>query len=194
VNGVVHVGAHRGEEVPGYLAEGRSPILCFEPQTLDWTPPAGITLVPLALGDHRGTLTMRVPHHLHTEEYQDTQSASGLILIPERARAIGWTPTVVDEIHVPMVRFDDWARQNGFVSQPWPFSLLAIDVQGMELEVLEGFGEFLASFEDVKVECSEPALYERGSSASEVILFLNSKGFSQSTPILAHGDIYFSKL
>lgn len=183
MNGVVHVGAHRGEEIPQYIAEERSPIVCFEPQALE-----GVS-IRLALGEASGELVLRIPRHLHGEG-MDTMSASGLPLIPENAMANGWTPTECESITVPIERFDAWAEREGFQRN---CSLLVIDVQGMELQVLRGFGDYLNDFTDLKIECSEPALYDGGASASEVVDFLAERGFSAQTEVLRHGDIYFKK-
>src|SRR5208282_2984846 len=185
MNGVVHVGAHKGEEVPMYLSEGRSPIICFEPQNF------GGKAFQVALGDYDGTMTLRIPHHLHETNERDTMSASGLPVIPENAIANGWTPTPCDEIKVPVRRFDNWAASSGF--QRGSCSLLVIDVQGMELQVLEGFGSHLNEFSNLKVECSEPSLYEGGASGMEVVKFLESHKFVKESPVLRHGDVHFRR-
>lgn len=191
LKGVVHVGAHKGEEVPEYIAQGRSPIILFEPQPLSWDKPLEVQLVVSALGDHTSRLIMRIPHDLHVTNELDTQSASGLALIPERAIANGWTPTRCGLLNVQQVRFDEWAMRNEFVLGSC--SLLVIDVQGMELQVLHGFGAHLDGFEEIVVECSDPPLYEGGAHASAVVRFLAQRGFKQSSPVVAHGDIRFVK-
>ena len=192
-NGVVHVGAHHGEEVEGYLSEKRSPIVCFEPQIVNYgfTPPNGVSWIWSALGDHSGMMDLRVPRHLHDRDVLDTQSASGLRLIPERALANGWTPTEFVVWPVSVMRFEDWAQGAKFLDGSC--SLLVIDVQGMEMQVLKGFGKFIGGFSEIKVECSEPPLYEGGAAASEVISFLAITGFKQTSPMIQHGDIRFEK-
>lgn len=188
MNGVVHVGAHRGEEVPGYLAEGRSPIICFEPQYLDF-PHKDVTVVYSALGNLDGLMTLRIPRHLHDQDELDTQSASGLVLIPDRARANGWTPTECVKQTVPVIRFDSWAEHVGFNSGSC--SLLAIDVQGMELQVLIGFGEYLKGFSEIIAECSELPLYEGGAYTNQVARYVADCGFTQVSPTVRHGDVKF---
>jgi len=41
-----------------------------------------------------------------------------------------------------------------------PCNTLVVDVQGMELQVLRGFGEKLAHFDFLNIECSRVPLYE----------------------------------
>lgn len=187
MNGVVHVGAHKGEEVPDYIREGRAPIVCFEPQSLDF--PFYVSMFRVALGCASGKQSLRVPHHLHSRVEMDTQSASLLVLIPERARHNGWTPTDVETQPVEVIRFDEWAPMNGFVKGSC--DLLKIDVQGSELQVLLGFGDYLDGFKHIVVECSNPPLYEGSYSAVDVTSYLSSHGFERTSPILKHGDVHF---
>lgn len=187
MRGVVHVGAHKGEEVAQYLAEGRSPIICFEPQSLGWKKPEGVLLVPMALSDRSGLMDLKVPQHLNGEP--DTMSATGLFLDCEAARSIGWTPTKCHALQIPAVRFDDWSGRN----LAWQCSLLVIDVQGMELQVLIGIGQYLSYFVEAIIECSSPAVYEGGADANEVVDYMNEFGFDVTTPIVPHGDIHFRR-
>jgi FkbM family methyltransferase len=191
-NGVVHVGSHKGEEVPRYVKEGRWPIICFEPQGFLEHYQASVYVVQAALSDHGGWMVMRIPHHAHETTDRDTQSASGLLVIPERAKEIGWVPApAFDLIQAPVIRFDDWAKENYF---EWGgCSLLVVDVQGMEMRVLEGMGEYLEGFTEVIVECSERPIYLGGEPASAIADLMRSKGFEQTTPIVAHGDVQFKK-
>lgn len=195
-NGVVHVGAHLGEEVQAYRLEGRSPIILFEPQDLSGDRSYGTYWVPFALGDRQDILQLRCPLHYEGEPKSfDTQSATGLTIIRERAEAIGWKVTKTETIAVEMTTFDAWARGLGFAFG-WrnnPCSLLVIDVQGMEMQVLVGFGKWLDGFKEIKVECSHPAIYAGGYDAIEVVNFLEKRGFTQESPILPHGDVHFIK-
>lgn len=192
MKGVVHVGAHRGEEVPGYIEEGRSPIICFEPQILDSYQSDKVAYHRCALGYQSGQYEFRVPHHLTEAEGMDTQSASLLPVIEERAIENGWTPTKCEKISVPVLRFDEWAPLYDFVDGSC--SLLKIDVQGYELQVLWGFGEYLKGFTNVVVECSNPNIYEGGYSAVDVCSFLRSKGFQRMSEIVRHGDVSFMRV
>ena len=189
MKGVVHVGAHRGEEVPEYVSQDRSPIICFEPQMLESIEFGGVQYHRVALGNETGTFDLYVPYHLQKHEGMDTQSASLLTVIPERARANGWTPTSTIAVRVPVMRFDDWALTYGFERESC--ELLKIDVQGFELQVLWGFGVYLTDFRVIIVECSEPPIYKNGYSAHDVVTFLREKGFTRVTEIKRHGDIKF---
>jgi FkbM family methyltransferase len=193
MNGVVHVGGHSGEEVDGYLDEGRSPIVLFEPQMLPHKHrvSSDVIWVQAALGDESGIANLRVPHHLTAAEGMDTQSASLLGLIQERAVANGWVPTPCTTLPVAVMRFDQWAMENGFKRAS--STLLKIDVQGMELQVLRGFGGYLTTFDEIVVECSCPALYWGSYCAHDVEHELFSRGFLRQSQILRHGDVRFTR-
>lgn len=68
-------------------------------------------------------------------------------------------------------------------------SLLKIDVQGYELEVLKSAGVLLSRFEWIYVECSYVPLYEGQPLADEVIAFLVERGFALS----GHYNVSFVK-
>lgn len=191
MKGVVHVGGHKGEEVQGYLSDGRDPIIVFEPQRLSTEVSKKVRWIPLALGDEQGEIPFYVPVHLHDPSQIDTQSASGLLLIHENAKANGWTPTPVWVTRAKVNRFDKWAKRYGYIDGSC--DLLVIDVQGMELQVLKGFGSHIMDFEEIRCECSEPALYEGGASATEVSNWLYLNGFTRMTPIVRHGDVRFRR-
>lgn len=56
-------------------------------------------------------------------------------------------------------------------------SLLKIDVQGYELEVLKGCISFMSKFDSIYCECSYMPLYDGQPLATEIINFLNSFGY-----------------
>jgi len=59
-----------------------------------------------------------------------------------------------------------------------PASLLKIDVQGFELEVLKGCEDILRKFSHLYIECSFIELYEGQALAHEVISYLDQFGFA----------------
>lgn len=185
-NGVIHVGAHLGEEIPQYIADGRSPIICFEPLIVNQIP-EGVDWYDCALGSETGKFTMHIPKHHHSDG-MDTQSSSMLPLLPDRAAYIGWSVTPTRDILIECMRFDEWAELAEFNRD---CALLVIDVQGMELQTLKGFGTYLNDFTEIMVEVSSPPVYHGGADAREVESFLGEHGFVSSDLIPNHGDMYF---
>lgn len=196
VRGIIHVGAHEGQEIHPYLQRRWSPVVAFEPLpqfaaradevfkrelargALGWAP--------LALGDREGRLTLKIPRHLHDPGEADTMCATALDPIPNPAhpwsqRDIGWA------VEVPVLRFDQWAKGRNL----WAFSTVVVDVQGMELQVLQGFGERLADFEHLCVECAHEPIYEGQAPAADVVAFLFERGFLAITDPAEREDVLF---
>lgn len=70
-----------------------------------------------------------------------------------------------------------------------PASLLKIDVQGFELEVLKGCEELLDRFSHLYIECSFIELYQRQALAHQVIAWLESRGFT----LAGVHNLYYAK-
>lgn len=187
VRGVIHIGANDGKELAWYVTKNYRPILAFEPhpQAFEelkqhyWNH---ALLWNLALGEETGKLRLYIP------EDGDTEKSSKYKAIPTEGH--DWTEIPANDfIDVNVVRLDDWVRGGGIDLSP--FNTVVIDVQGMELEVLKGFGDWLKRFEFLIVECSKVPVYEGEASAQEVIEWLDERNFEPISPIEEHNDIYF---
>lgn len=89
----------------------------------------------------------------------------------------------------------------GDISIP-PASLLKIDVQGFELEVLKGSEDILDKFSHLYIECSFIELYEGQALAHQVVAWLEQRNFVLSSVhnlyygkkgMAIQGDFLFSK-
>jgi FkbM family methyltransferase len=204
VSGIIHVGANLGQEIPSYLKEGKVPVLAFEPLGdvykeaceihAEAIEDGRVMLVNCALSDRNGTLDMTVA--MNKEGGWETLAASGLgVVLPGAARRLGWQgwlgPVNTKIVPVRCFRFDDWALANQMY--PPAFDTLVVDVQGMELEVLKGFGANLQNLQKLVVECSEQPVYAGEATAYDVIGWLQVQGFRRQTDIGIHGDIEFAK-
>ncbi|KKL26568.1 hypothetical protein LCGC14_2394040, partial [marine sediment metagenome] len=83
------------------------------------------------------------------------------------------------------------ARHDAIV--PEDYNCLVVDVQGMELQVLKGFGPHLDGMDCLNIECSETPVYEGEAPAYDIVVWLAARGFYNITPIQAHNDILFVK-
>lgn len=144
--GVVHVGAHHGQEVPAYRAAGFERIVLVEPNPAHWAALA-------SLGDdvvlHRCAAGPRGRATLHVTRY-DTESS---LLRPLQKRVC----RTVDVDVVPLA--DLQAGCN----------VAVVDVQGGELDVLRTAA--LESLDAAIVECEVVPRYAGGARRDEIEAF-----------------------
>lgn len=198
IHGTVQVGVNDGTELGWFLLQNQVPILGFEPipdvceQTArnfsEEIDRGLIQLYPIALGDYDDSDIIRVPCNNTGEATQ----GSSFFLEEDFLEKDGGNYWISRNIRVPVLRFDTFARDHRVNLSL--YDLLYVDVQGMELQVLKGFGDCLDGFRFLNVECSEKPTFTGEASAQQVIDFLASKGFSQQTPTLSHNDILFLKV
>lgn len=177
IGGVVHVGANDGYEIPFYLQLGAPRVIAFEPLE------SAFVELTRAIRDPRVQLrAYALSDHFETKFLSISDGD-------------GKGSTFLHEINTPynfaqrqrcrLRRFDSLALDLT------DMDTLVVDVQGMELQVLKGFGEKLAQFNFLNIECSRLPLYVGEASAQQVIDYLDRIGFDQDSPICDHDDIMF---
>lgn len=190
VRGIVHVGANDGAEIPSYLERGLIPVMAWEPhpaafqRLVDlWGADPYVLTLDMALGAVEGERLMFIPVN------GDDEKTSAYL--PLHTDGHPWTDVPINEkpITVLVNRFDAWKDRLRFPIEP--YNTVVIDAQGMEYEVLDGFGEYLQHFEFLSVEMSWEPIYDSEASASTVIAFLDAKGFQQVSEVKEHDDVYF---
>jgi FkbM family methyltransferase len=198
LHGVIHVGMNDGEEITWYWHVGRLPVLGFEPIysaymacLKNYAPEIAsgqVYISNCALGNKSEALKMTVSEF---NGVWDTKGATGLGQIPaENAIKMGWIPnTKTAEEMVVCSRFDDWVGINDWALAP--YDTLVIDVQGMELQVLEGFGRYIYQMKYLMIECSETPLWNGEASGQEITNWLEKRGFTRDSPIVSHNDVMF---
>jgi FkbM family methyltransferase len=122
------------------------------------------TLHSFAIGREKATATMHIT--------KDDDSSS---LLPVTQRQSSLFPGAT-EMETRQVNVLPLSQVLGGISIPRA-SLLKIDVQGLELEVLRGCEDMLQGFSKIYVECSFVELYIGQALAHEVIAFLHQHGF-----------------
>ena len=182
VRGVIHVGAHQGQEVDAYLAHGCQRIELIEPnpdacrilrERFGSRPE--VHVIEAAALDQPGLTTL----HIHTSRTGSTEPASVLPL--KRFKEIVTTLKTPQAIEVCADRLDGLLDR--FDLNGDHFQLLNIDVQGAELRVLRGAERTLASVAAVVVEVHVIDLYDGGASEGELDEFLKQRGFERADVI-----------
>jgi FkbM family methyltransferase len=168
---VVDVGANRGQFA--LVAARRFPhaaLWCFEPlpvaraklQAILGSRP-GVTVLDTALAAEAGE------HDMHVTRHDDSSSLHAVG--PRQLEEFPGTDEV-SSVRVRTARLDEVLTRAQVVAP----ALLKLDVQGSELEVLQGAGEMLAAFDSILVECSFVELYVGQALAAEVIAYLQLHG------------------
>lgn len=163
IKGLIHVGAHYGQEYEIYQKLGIANLIFFEPlpqnfEILKTHVGEKAKLFQLALGNENKKVKMYI------ESANNGMSSS--ILKPQKH--LEQYPQIVfdQEEIVEMVRLDD------FLSEKENYNFLTIDVQGYELEVLKGTQETLASISGILTEVNRDELYSNCAQVEQLDDFL----------------------
>jgi FkbM family methyltransferase len=170
INGIIHVGAHYGEEVSDYIESGVQDIILFEPLQDNFNVlsnrmknlNANILLHNVALGSILQKSIMYV---------SDNEAQSSSILVPN-----------VHLTHHPNVNFPDIEEVSVDVLDNFDCgnsNYLHMDVQGYELEVLKGATETLKHIDYVLCEVNRDELYEGNAYVEEIDEFLKQYGMER---------------
>ena len=149
IRGIVHVGAHYGEEIDRYKARGVTKIVCFEPLKENFD-------VLCAL--HGGDATL-----FNVALGRDTQQVDMFLASNERQSSSVLPPGDHVRDH-PRIAFEGTERVemttlNSFRDDLGGCNFLCIDVQGYEYEVLVGADEVLPAIDYLYLEVNRGETY-----------------------------------
>lgn len=169
ISGVIHVGAHFGQEYWDYKNAGVPNIVFFEPvpstfEVLRKQVPDSVICHNVALGNSNSKIEMNI------ETTNSGQSSS--VLLPKLHLVDYPHITFTEKITVDMFRLDD------FLKNTRDYNFMNIDVQGYELEVLKGSSNLLKEINYVVCEVNNCELYENGALHDEITDFLSRHGLN----------------
>ena len=187
IKGVLHIGAHVGQEYKTYERLGINNVMFFEPiQTtfnkLKENVGENAILVNTALGNIEGEVEM------FTETINEGQSSS--VLEPD-----------YHLVQHPSIQFDGketvkMTKLDKFIEHKEKFNFINIDVQGYELEVFKGGSEYLNTIDYVMTEVNRAELYKGCAKIEELDSYLGSYGFNRVETTWAGGtwgDAFYIK-
>ena len=169
ITGIIHIGAHYGQEISEYVSNGIQEIVLFEPLTdnfniLEQTVKdinANIVGYQVALGSKKGKAQMYL---------SSNQAQSSSILKPTE-HLFNHHPDItfegVEEVEVKPL---DSYKFSGY-------NFINIDVQGYELEVFKGAKKTLKNIDYIYCEVNREELYEGNPMITDLDEYLNSYGF-----------------
>ena len=169
IKGVIHIGAHFGQENKIYQKYNIKNKIFFEPQPHVFSilrkNVRDAVLVNKALGSSPGKTLMYVENR--------NQSQSSSLLKP--SLHLKQYPHIKFEykINVDVIRLDDYEYKRE------DFNFINIDVQGYELEVFKGAKEVLNHIDYIISEVNRDEVYEKCARVEELDSFLSEYGFER---------------
>ena len=172
ISGVIHIGAHFGQEAKDYVDNGITEMVFFEPlsenlEVLEYNlsyvaNDANIMIYPVALGNEEKEVEMYVSN-------RDRMCSS--VLKPKVVLEQYPDITFDERETVEMMRLDDTDLEFD------NFNFLNIDVQGYELEVLKGGAKTLEGIDYIYTEINRAEVYENTPHVDELDSYLKPYGF-----------------
>lgn len=182
--GVIHVGAHEGEEVPEYLKRGFSPIVLFEPNPSKFELLRGrfgklpdLSIYPEAVCDREG----EAEFHIYASRRSGNAESSSLLRM-KRLQTFVDSLAERETVKVKATSLDAWLEREKVPASD--FNLLVTDVQGADYFALAGAERLLRDIDAVITEVCLIELYEGAKLADETIALMRSRHFSPRAQIL----------
>jgi FkbM family methyltransferase len=167
IKGIVHVGAHYGEEIPEYLKLGVDKIVCFEPlednlAVLNVYKSDIVKIYPYAIGDEEKTMTMNLSSN-------NLESSS--LLQPKKHLE-----------QYPWIEFKDTKSVQvktlkSFEKEIEGCNYMSIDIQGYEYQALVGAKDLLNNFDYIYAEVNSQETYENNYLVGDIDNYLFKFGF-----------------
>jgi FkbM family methyltransferase len=188
IKGVLHIGAHYGQELSTYENVEIDNVMFFEPlphtfeKLKDNTKGKNVILVNTALGNTIGEVDMNV-------EYVN-QGQSSSILEP-----------LIHLQQYPHIRFNDKitvkiTKLDTFIEDKDKYNFINIDVQGYELEVFKGASEYLKTIDYIITEVNRGEVYKNCPMVEELDEYLKPYGFERVETTwdgVTWGDAFYIK-
>jgi FkbM family methyltransferase len=170
IKGVLHIGAHHGQEDSVYSTLGIENVIYFEPLVKSFNilknrVPSNRILHNIALGNDEKMVDMNVE--------ENNQMMSSSILEPKLH--LTQYPHIIfnKKEKVKMMKLDsiEFNKNN--------FNMINIDVQGYELEVFKGSSDSLNYIDYIMTEVNRDEVYENCVKIEELDKHLSSYGFER---------------
>jgi FkbM family methyltransferase len=172
IKGVLHIGAHIGQEYNTYQRLGINNVMFFEPvpstfQRLKENVGDNAILVNTALGNIEGEVEM------FTETINEGQSSS--VLQPDYHLVQHPNIQFNGKETVKITKLDNFIKDK----DKDKYNFINVDVQGYELEVFKGGSEFINSIDYIMTEVNRAELYKGCARIEELDSFLSGYGFER---------------
>ena len=172
ISGVLHVGAHFGEEYLSYIDSGISKVVFIEPLKENFKVLEDrfgaindVVLINKGAGSEKKELNMyRASNNL----------VSSSVLKPKRH--LSQHPDVLFDDGQTVIEID---RIDNMLKEIVPYNFMNVDVQGYELEVFKGAGEFIDRVDFIMTEINRDEVYEGCAQVEEIDEYLSRYKFKR---------------
>jgi FkbM family methyltransferase len=173
--GIVHIGAHEGQELDSYVQNGIQRVLWIEAN------PEICAVLKERLRPHPNHRAYQFAAHekdgLTVDLNVMVNTMSSSILWPKKHLEFYPSITVTEKISVTTRKMDSFFKAEEIPLDE--FNFLNMDIQGAELMVLKGMTESLKHFEYVYTEVNDDYLFEGCCLTPELDEFLGRQGFQR---------------
>jgi FkbM family methyltransferase len=164
ITGIIHIGAHYGEEISDYIDNGIKDIILFEPLSDNFNIleknvknlNANIVGHQVALGSTPGNATM----YVSSNEKQSSSILKPKVHLTHHPN-VNFPSTEIVEVKT----LDQFETSN--------FNFINMDVQGYELEVLKGASKTLMHIDYVYCEVNRDEVYENNAFIEQIDEYLS---------------------
>jgi FkbM family methyltransferase len=172
ITGILHIGAHYGEEYEEYeRLFGAVPIVMWE------ASPANFDILNAKLGGKNnvtlinrgvGSFECEVPFYMETANTGQSNS-----VLKPKVHTEQYPGIVFDEIsNIKVYPLDKWEPGNAF-------NFINIDIQGFELHAFMGAKKTLRNVDYIMTEINRAELYENCATVEEIDWYLSRFGFER---------------
>ncbi len=191
IRGIIHIGAHEGEESKVYNKHKISNVLWIEGN------PTLIDKLTRKVGVYPN---QQVHNHLidnkeRIVDFHITNNSQSSSILELGAHSKFHPDIIVDEIiKLKTKRIDEFILEKGIDIQKYNFANL--DIQGNELSALKSFGKYLSNIDYIYSEVNVTKVYKKCALLHEIDYFLSRHGFERISLKLTNwgwGDAFYIK-
>lgn len=193
IKGAIHVGGHKGEEIPAYEASRAERVFVVEANEALYrelrerrSSVCQLKVAHAAATNYNGTATFYIANN---------DMSSSLLPMTRHSDLYPGIGAVAKEI-VPARTLDALLEEHG--ERAADYNFLNLDIQGAELMALQGAFATLPSIDWIICEVSRIELYEGCPLAQDIEDFMASQGFRKLEEMFAFshdwGDMFFGRV
>lgn len=177
-SGVLHVGAHEAEELNEYRKHGWGKIIWVEAQ-----PSLANKLKSTLDRDENLVIEAAVWNKTGVKfDLKITSNSQSTSLLNFGSLKTKYPEiSLVNTVEVISVRLDEVLTEEN------EFNFVNLDIQGVELEALQGMGILLDKVEWIYTEVNKEQVYESCATVEEMDIFLRNQGFKRIATRWVHG-------